>query len=109
MTTLEIKSSLKNPRYNAPFPSNDVLFDAIFNGRNVTFLACSRDIIEEGRNIHKDAIIGKYGEIAPYVPRPPKENSSNIVNAANMIDIITDFKNQISDLREEIAELKKAK
>lgn len=47
----------------------------------VPFTACPTDVESHGREIFQDCIDGKWGEIAAYVPPPPKPvaNSEPVV------------------------------
>ena len=47
----------------------------------IPFTACQDDVESHGRDIYQDCVDGKWGEIADYVPPPPKPvaNSEPVV------------------------------
>jgi hypothetical protein len=104
MTTPEIMSSLKNPRYAAP-PSKDVILDAKFNGKPITFRASANDVVEAGREIYREVLDGKYGDIADYVAPSidEKKIQPNKIISSSMPDIMA----EINDLKARVAKLER--
>jgi hypothetical protein len=105
MTTPEIMSSLKNPRWAAAPPSEDIILDAKFNGNPITFRASANDVVKTGRDIHKAAIDGKYGVIEGYVAPPPQQNQP-IKGVPTMASPTIDLIKRIEALEKDVAELK---
>jgi hypothetical protein len=98
MTTPE---GLKNPRHAAP-PSEDIILDAIFNGSPVIFRASANDTVQYGREIHKAALSGEYGNIADYVPpAQQKDQPIKMVPGTG-----TDLMKRIEALEKDVAALK---
>lgn len=60
---LALISSLRNPRYAEDSTVGSIEFDAVYDGQQVIFWASPIDLMEYGREIHRKALDGNYGEI----------------------------------------------
>lgn len=65
----------KNPKYN-DFGSIDLEIEHPVYGW-IPFTASPDDVEEHGRKIYAEAIEGKFGVVAPYVPPPPYINTAD--------------------------------
>jgi hypothetical protein len=74
-------ATFKNPRY---VKNGGILFDTILDGEPQMFLAVAQDHHEYTAEVFNDAIAGKFGKIAPFVPNP-SDARGHLNNTLNSI------------------------
>jgi len=70
MNTDKFIETFSNPRYTI---NGNIIFDAIYEGIETTFLADRDDHHEYARNVFQEAVAEKWGYITPFVETPQSQ------------------------------------
>jgi hypothetical protein len=71
----EFLTTLKNPRWANESDDKVIEFDAVWDRQQVVFWASPHDVMEYGRDIHKQALKGDFGRVREFIKSKLEEET----------------------------------